>query len=182
MLRFWVGFKKNCKNAADAFGKMLVWRKDNKIDDIRDKIMAGLTPEQFPRSGSTIESPRRRTKSLYVFIPSALPPSRSTRQLKVGGNLHDTHTLHAREWTCATDPGPMRHAHGRTNTRTRARILTVALSQPPTKTRSMHQRLLAFSMTDEPAPAGTTRFVASTLSSRRASTRTSAQSTSHSRA
>jgi len=52
MLRFWVGFKKNCKNAADAFGKMLVWRKDNKIDDIRDKILAGLTPEQFPRYDS----------------------------------------------------------------------------------------------------------------------------------
>jgi len=76
MLRFWVGFKKNCKNAAEAFGKMLVWRKDNKIDDIRDKILAGLTPEQFPRSGSFIESSCSRAKSLCIFIPSALPPSR----------------------------------------------------------------------------------------------------------
>lgn len=49
MLRFWVGFKKNCKNSADAFAKMLVWRKENKINDIRDKIMGGLTPEKFPR-------------------------------------------------------------------------------------------------------------------------------------
>eukprot|EP00285_Hemiselmis_virescens_P010365 CAMPEP_0173381878 /NCGR_PEP_ID=MMETSP1356-20130122/4313_1 /TAXON_ID=77927 ORGANISM="Hemiselmis virescens, Strain PCC157" /NCGR_SAMPLE_ID=MMETSP1356 /ASSEMBLY_ACC=CAM_ASM_000847 /LENGTH=344 /DNA_ID=CAMNT_0014335925 /DNA_START=179 /DNA_END=1210 /DNA_ORIENTATION=- len=49
LLRFWVGFKKNCAVAAEAFRKMLQWRKDKKINDIRDKIMGGLQPEQFPR-------------------------------------------------------------------------------------------------------------------------------------
>jgi len=49
LLRFWVGFKKNCANAAEAFKKMLEWRKENSINDIRDKILGGLKPEQFPR-------------------------------------------------------------------------------------------------------------------------------------
>ena len=49
LLRFWVGFKKNCVNAAEAFAKMLAWRQSNKINDIREKILSGLKPEQFPR-------------------------------------------------------------------------------------------------------------------------------------
>jgi len=49
LLRFFIGFKRNAPVAAEAFGKMLQWRKDNKINEIRDKIMGGLQPEKFPR-------------------------------------------------------------------------------------------------------------------------------------
>jgi hypothetical protein len=49
LLRFFIGFKKNCEAAAEAFHKMLAWREAHDVNDIRKKIMGGMVPEQFPR-------------------------------------------------------------------------------------------------------------------------------------
>ncbi len=49
LLRFYIGFKRNAAAAAEAFGKMLSWRKANNINDIREKILNGMKPDQIPR-------------------------------------------------------------------------------------------------------------------------------------
>jgi hypothetical protein len=49
LLRFFLGFKKQSRVAANAFGEMLDWREKNDANSIRAKIMGGLEPEQFPR-------------------------------------------------------------------------------------------------------------------------------------
>ena len=38
LIRFFIGFKRNCDNAADAFQKMLQWREDNDVNEIRKKV------------------------------------------------------------------------------------------------------------------------------------------------
>lgn len=49
LMRFFIGFKKNCEAAAEAFASMLAWRETHGVNEIRKKILGGLVPEQFPR-------------------------------------------------------------------------------------------------------------------------------------
>jgi len=49
LLRFFIGFKKNPEAGSEAFSDMLAWRKDNGINEIRQKLLNGLEPSEFPR-------------------------------------------------------------------------------------------------------------------------------------
>jgi len=48
-MRFFIGFKKDCDNAAVAFKDMLEWREEHDVNAIRKRLLGGLLPEQFPR-------------------------------------------------------------------------------------------------------------------------------------
>ena len=61
-IRFLVGFKEDPEIAGQAFFDAMQWRREKGVEGIRQKILAGMTPDQFPNASKVLPYTPKVTK------------------------------------------------------------------------------------------------------------------------